>query len=152
MTLNIKACEVSEVERLLLLLISWVEKTTAVLLLARTLPVDSQSNPGPTLSLPHLVCIATQLGNPSVLSHYLFGCSAIGALCLAVSACRPLLLQVLLCLAPCVVSPCAGATLGQTDPLYIIACCYILLTSGSGQTKPFFLGKSYGLLKVISIV
>ena len=45
MTLNIKACEVSEVERLLLLLIPWVEKTTAVLLLARTLPVDSQGNP-----------------------------------------------------------------------------------------------------------
>ena len=64
---------------------------------------------------------------------------------------KPLLLQVLLCLAPCVVSPCAGATLGQIDPLYIIASCYILLTSGSGQTKPFFLGKSYGLLKVINV-
>ena len=129
MTFNTKACEVSEVERRLLLLIPWVEKTTAVLLLARTLPVDSQGNPGPTLSLPHLVCIVTQLGNLSVLSHNLFGCSAIGALCLAVLACwhaGAFLLQVSLCLAPCVVSPCAGAALEQIDPLYIIASSYIL--------------------------
>ena len=90
----------------------------------------------------------TQLGNSSVLSHNLFGCSAMGAVCLAVSACRlagafPGLGLValassrssskfLLCLAPCVVSTCAGATLGQIDPLYIIASCYILYTSGSG--------------------
>ena len=27
-----------------------------------------------------------------------------------------------------------------------------MYTSGSGQTKPFFLGKSYGLLKVINMI
>ena len=86
MTFNLKPCDVSEEEGILLVLILWVEKITAVLLLVETSPVDSQNNPGPTFS--HLVCIVSQLGNSSVLSLNLFGCSAMGAVGLAVLACR----------------------------------------------------------------
>ena len=86
MTFNLKACEVSEEEGILLMLILWVEKTTAVLLLVKTSPADSKNNPGPTFS--HLVCIVSQLGNLSVLSLNLYGCSASGAVGLVVLACR----------------------------------------------------------------
>ena len=62
-----------------------------------------------------------------------------------------LLLPVLLCTdhvwCPCVL----GATLGQIDPRPFDCCYMYMYTSGSGSTKPFFLGKSYGLLKVINI-
>ena len=62
-----------------------------------------------------------------------------------------LLLPVLLCTdhvwCPCVL----GATLGQIDPRPFDCCYMYMYTSGSGPTKPFFLGKSYGLLKVINI-
>ena len=166
MTFNIKACEESEEEGILLMLILWVEKITAVLPLVKTSPVDSRINPGPIFS--HLVCIVTQLGNPSVRGLNLCGCSAMGAVCLALLACRPAgafpgsglvaassLSSSGFCFAwhPVWRHRVPGTTLGQTDHHYIIlfASCYIMYTSGSGHTKPFFLGKSYGLLKVINI-
>jgi len=62
-----------------------------------------------------------------------------------------LLLPVLLCAAlvwcPCVL----GVTLGQIDPRPFDCCYMYMYTSGFGPAKPFFLGKSYGLLKVINI-
>ena len=159
MTFNIKACDVSEEEGILLMLISSVEKTTAVLLLVKTSPVDSQNNPGPTFS--HLVCIITQLGNSSVLSLNLYGCSAMGAVGLAVSACRlsgafPGLGLVALASGPselgtlCGVTVCRGLPLDRLIPT-IVASAHQCTPVALVQTKPFFLGKSYGLLKVINI-
>ena len=62
-----------------------------------------------------------------------------------------LFLPVLLCAAlvwcPCVL----GVTLGQIDPRPFDCCYMYMYTSGFGPAKPFFLGKSYGLLKVINI-
>ena len=53
---------------------------------------------------------------------------------------------------PLVWCPCVlGVTLGQIDPRPFDCCYMYMYTSGSGPTKPFFLGKSYGLLKVINI-
>ena len=132
----------------------WKKKTAVPLR-----PMTSQVAHLPALNQSLLIWATRQLDYPMVrlLCNGCFVWGGFGLVAglgfpwLGLVALLCLLLPVLLCAAlvwcPCVL----GVTLGQIDPRPFDCCYMYMYTSGSGPTKPFFLGKSYGLLKVINI-